>query len=582
MSRPLQRILISVIILALGLSGCAGGPLSADAQWVEDALNEMTIQQKVGQVIVSGIVGLELTPEMCLHLQTYMPGGVILQQENIHDPQQVRRLVQEIEECAAQTQPVPLLVMLAHEGETVNRFGEGATVFPTALAVGATGDPQNATRIAEITGGELASMGFNMVLGPDADVLRNLDSAIIGERSYGSDPEQVSKFVAAAVNGYNQAGLIPVLKHYPGHGGVAADSHETLPVDPASKADLEKYYLPPFVSGKQAGAEVIMTSHIAFPQIGGDETPTTLSKPLLDDLRQRLDFDGVIMSDAMRMKGVTGQQTNIRKTSLQALKAGVDLLLLNFAGHAGQVHTELVDAIMEERLSTARLDEAVRQVLSLKAAHGLTAPRADLAYPAAPDTGNEIQEPDWQANQAAVDEITRRSIAVLRDPGGNLPLGGGRILVVAPKNETAPQSEVGPEKRLAAALQMRGDEVALATYAAPWGGDTATQAELDGILREAAGFERVVVFAWQAHLQKAAGDDWQSRLVAGLQASGKPLVVVAMRSPADGLDFPPETTVVGMMGTLPAQQAAVVEVLVGEMEAEGRNPLGAINELGNE
>lgn len=563
----MQRIIVGLVIVGLILSGCGGAPLSADEQWVEDTLSGMTVQQKVGQVIVSGIVGLELTPEMCLHLQTYMPGGVILQQENIQDPQQVRRLIQEIEACAAQTQPVPLLVMLAHEGETVNRFGEEATLFPTALAVGATGDPHNAFRIAEITGGELAYMGFNMVLGPDADVLRNYDSAIIAERSYGSDPDQVSKFVEAAVKGYSQAGLIPVLKHYPGHGGVAADSHETLPVDPASKADLEADYLPPFVGGRQAGAHVIMTSHIAFPQLSGDETPATLSKPLLDDLRQRLDFDWVIMSDAMRMKGVTGEQTNIRKTSLQALKAGVDLLLLNFAGHAGQVHSELVDAIMEERLSTARLDEAVRRVLDLKVEHNLKVYPAAAENAAAPDPDHALQEPDWKKNQAEVDEITRRSVTVLRDPGGNLPLGGGPILVVAPKNKAR------PEAKLAAALQGRGDAVALAYYTAPWDGGTPTQAELEAILAQAANFERVVVFTWQAHLQKAAGDDWQERLVAGLQAAGVPLAAVAMRSPADGLDFPPETTVVGMLGTLPAQQAAVVDILLGEMEAAGVNPL---------
>ena len=158
----LRRIWMAVGLLALILSGCGIAPLSAEEQWVEDTLSGMTIQQKVGQVIVSGIVGAEMTSEMCLHLQTYMPGGVILQQENIQNPQQGRRLVQEIEQCAAQTQPVPVLVTLAHEGETVNRFGETATIFPTALALGATGDPHAAYRVAEITGRELAYMGFNM------------------------------------------------------------------------------------------------------------------------------------------------------------------------------------------------------------------------------------------------------------------------------------------------------------------------------------------------------------------------------------------------------------------------------------
>ena len=196
----------------------------------------MSLQQKVGQVIISGIVEAEMTPEMCLHMETYMPGGVILQQENIRSPQQVRKFVQDIEDCTAKTQPVPMFITLAHEGENVNRFREGATIFPSALALGATGDPQAAYQIAQITGSELAYSGFNMVLGPDADVLRNPDNTIIAMRTYGSDPAQVSQFVAEAVHGYNEAGLIPVLKHYPGHGGVAEDSHETLPIDNASEA----------------------------------------------------------------------------------------------------------------------------------------------------------------------------------------------------------------------------------------------------------------------------------------------------------------------------------------------------------
>jgi len=560
---------MAVGLLALILSGCGSAPLSAEEQWVEDTLSGMTIQQKVGQVIVSGIVGTELTPEMCLHLQTYMPGGVILQQENIQDPQQVRRLVQEIEQCTAQTQPVPLLVTLAHEGETVNRFGETATIFPTALALGATGDPHAAYRVAEITGRELAYMGFNMVLGPDADVLRNLDSTIIAERSYGSDPEQVSKFVEAAVKGYLAAGLIPVLKHYPGHGGVAADSHETLPIDRASRAELEENYFPPFVGGRAAGAQVIMTSHIAFPEISGDETPATLSKPILDDLRRRLDFDWVIMSDAMRMKAVSGKEVPVAKAALQALQAGVDLLLLNWPGHAGLAHTELVDAILEKRLDEKRLDEAVRAVLRLKSVHKLMTYAAVPTYPTTElvDPDLALPEPDWAANQAEVDEITRRTVTLLRDPGSNLPLGGGRILVVAP------QSDAGPERQLMKALQARGEAVTLIDYTAPWGETPATQAELDGILAQVADYDRVVVFTWQSHLRKVAGDDWQSRLVAGVQATGKPLVVVAMRSPADEVDFPPQTTVVGMLGTLPAQQEALVKVLMGEMEAEGVNPL---------
>ena len=565
----MRRLLLASLVLALILSGCGVGDPGAPKEtteaerWAEAVLAEMTLQQKVGQVIVSGIVGTEMTPEMCLHLEVYMPGGVVLGQENIQNPGQVRALVQAIQECAGKTQPLPVLMAVAHEGERVNHFAEEVTDIPRAQAVGATGDPQAAYTVAEISGGELAYSGFNMLLGPVADVLTNLDSEIIGGRSYGSDPVRVSQFVAEAVRGYNAAGLIPVLKHYPGHGGVAADSHETLPVDHASLEELETAYLPPFRSGVAAGAPVIMTSHIAFPALGGDESATTLSKKTLDDLRVRLDFDGVIMSDAMRMKAVSGKDVPVAKAALQALQAGVDLLLLNFPGHAGLAHTELVDAILEKRLDEQRLDAAVRRVLTLKAERGLTEYQ-EL----------DLLEPDWQANQAAVDAIARRTITIVRDPANLVPLSGtGRVLIVSPVQGWA------VDQALAEALQAKGAQAEVQHYPAPWGDTPLGEAppgevDLAQILAAAQAYDQVVVFTWQAHILKVtSGADWQGKLVSSLQHSGVPLVVVAVRSPTDALEFPAETTVVGILGTLKAQQEALVAVLLGEMQAQGVNPL---------
>lgn len=563
----MRRFVIGLLVLALILSGCGLGATQEKTEaerWAEATLAGMTVQQKVGQVIVSGIVGMEMTPEMCLHLETYMPGGVVLGQENIHDPQQVRALVKAIQECAGKTQPVPVLVAVAHEGERVNHFAEEVSEIPRAQALGATNDPQAAYAVAEIAGGELAYSGFNMVLGPVADVLTNPDSEIIGGRSFGSDPQRVSEMVAATVKGYTAAGLIAVLKHYPGHGGVAEDSHETLPVDRASLEELEATYLPPFHSGVEAGAAVIMTSHIAFPALGGDETATTLSKKTLDDLRRRLDFDGVILSDALRMKAISGKEVPVAKAALQALQAGVDLLLLNWPGHAGLAHDELVDAILEKRLDEQRLDEAVRRVLTLKAEHGLTEYK-----------GLNVPEPDWQANQAAVDAIARRTITVLRDPAGLLPLSGaGRALVLAPA-----ENRWSVDEALAAALQEKGAQAEIRHFPAPWGDAPLGEAppgevDLAEMLAAAQSYDQVVVFTWQAHILKVtSGADWQGRLVSALQGSGVPLVVVAVRSPTDALEFPAGTTVVGMLGTMQAQQEALIAVLMGEREAEGVNPL---------
>ncbi len=212
---------------------------------------------------------------------------------------------------------------------------------------------------------------MNLILGPVADVLTNFDNEVVSQRTYGGSTDQVSQFVTRAVEGYRQAGLIPVLKHFPGHGGVAGDSHREMPIDYTSLDAIRQVYLPPFQAGMQAGAPVVMLSHVSYPGIDdGAEIPATVSNNVVRLLREEMGFTGVILSDAMRMRAVTQVMTSA-EAALQGIQAGIDLLLVTRPQDATETLNWLLDGFEQGRLTEERIDEAVRRVLTLKANRNL-------------------------------------------------------------------------------------------------------------------------------------------------------------------------------------------------------------------
>ncbi len=532
-------------------------PAEIDA-WVEGTLAGMPLRQKIGQLIITGVPDDFAKQRTCESIQMLRPAGVTFQYGNIQNPDQLRAFIRELGECARQASEIPLLFTLSHEGENT-RFAGGITPFPSALALGATGEPANAYRVFLAAGRELRYSGINMVLGPVADVLSELDNLVIHDRTFGGDPQQVSRFVEQATLGYEQAGLIPVLKHFPGHGGVAEDSHEELPVDHASRERLMAEHLPPFRSGMQAGAPVIMLSHIAYPAISGSETSATLSPEMMRFLRGELGYRGVVLSDSMRMKAVNTAARGVEQASVQAIQAGVDLLLLNEPSQARLARNALVEAVDKGRLSRERVDEAVRRVLTLKAIWG-------VAFPAE----GQAPEPDWEEHAALLQDIGLRIPALVKDELNHVPLPAAAktILLIAPEKDWDFYS------RLAQALEAQGRRVEMVFYSAPWDGAGEDEALIASLQARAAQSDLALVFTWQAHLLRATpAGAWQVKLVQALQATGRSLVVVAFASPTDLLSFPEIPSFIAMLGSTPGQQRAVIEGLTGERPLQGSVPL---------
>lgn len=286
---------------------------------------------------------------------------------------------------------IPLLIATDQEGGIVYRL-TGGTALPGNMALGASGNTENAVKAGNIIGSELNAVGVNVNFAPDADVNNNPNNPVIGLRSFSSNPQLAAKFVSAYIEGVQSNNVATAAKHFPGHGNVATDSHTGLPSVPATKEELYKTELVPFQAAIDAGTDMVMTAHIQFPNIVTEEIysdkkdelmspPATLSREILTDLlRDEMKFDGVIVTDSMTMQGVANYfDTNER--NLLAVKAGVDILDIPFTDISSMKDMEskliplinaFVDAYTKEdgyngiKLSLEELDKSVERILVCK------------------------------------------------------------------------------------------------------------------------------------------------------------------------------------------------------------------------
>ena len=301
-------------------------------------------------------------------------GGVVLFAFNVRDPEQLAALTESL-----RAERDGLVVSVDEEGGDVTRLeAVRGSSFPGNLALGAVDDVELTRRVAAAIGGELASVGVNMNLAPVADVVVDPAAAIVGVRSFGSDPKLVARHVAAYVEGLQETGVAACAKHYPGHGEVTGDSHLELPTADIDRETLVTRALPPFAAAVDAGVQAVMTAHIRFPAI--DDQPATISGPLINLLRTELGFDGVVMTDALEMRAIAGT-VGLEGGAVQAVAAGADALCLGAERSPEEVacvREALVAAAREGRLSEERLHEAAGRVAELAAWASSPRPRHDL------------------------------------------------------------------------------------------------------------------------------------------------------------------------------------------------------------
>ncbi|MEU3163977.1 glycoside hydrolase family 3 protein [Streptosporangium sp. NPDC006930] len=361
---------------------------TAEAPGVEGVLASMSVEEKVGQLFMPVLYGPSAdtasgenqarfgvdTPAKMV--ARYRPGGVILfpWAGNVKNVRQVVALTNGLQKASPE---IPLLIGTDQENGKVSRLAPLVTPLPGASVIGATGDVSLARRAARVTGTELRALGVNLDFAPVADVNLNPRNPVIGPRAYGSDPKKVAPMVAAAVQGFHDAGIGATAKHFPGHGDTGVDSHTGLPVIKHSRSQWDRLDAPPFAAAIGKDVDAIMSAHVVMPKLDPSGDPATLSKPILTGLlREKLGFDGVVSTDALDMAGVRKKYRD-GEVAVRAIQAGVDLLLM--PPDYREARRALLAAVASGKISEARLDQSVRRLLKLKAARGLLnkAPVAD-------------------------------------------------------------------------------------------------------------------------------------------------------------------------------------------------------------
>jgi beta-N-acetylhexosaminidase len=533
---------------AATLAACAApGP---EPSRIAKILASLSLEQRAGQTMAIAFHGSSVTSAVEEMIRSRGVGGVVLRAENAPNANALRLICTDLQRIASEAKIPPLFLALDQEGGSVVRVGSGMTVFTSQMGLAATPDPVAAVqRVATITAAELRANGVNWNFAPVADVNNEPLNPIIGNRSFGSDPQRVSTLVAAAARAYATAGLLCCAKHFPGHGAATVDSHLALPIIDVDRARLDRVELPPFRAAIAAGVPAIMLAHLIVPAL--DPTPSlpaSLSRRVVTDLlRRELGFAGIVLTDDLEM----GALASIGEAAAgqRALEAGADFVLFRFDEAAQRDGHRLISVAIRNG-SLPNLDATLSRLLDAKQRYGI------LDRSSAP-------QPDLAANAAAALDIARGSITLLHNDGKALPLRG-RVYAIATTN--ADLTPLPGDSDLVTELARARPEVEVRRF-----GTTISDTVITNVLSEAKTSDVVVVGVADIGI-----NDDQLKLVTRL-AAAKPTVLVSLRGPYD-VRFAPNVAacVCAYDGRVPTLQA-VVEVLTGARKTVGSLPV-AVND----
>jgi beta-glucosidase-like glycosyl hydrolase/CubicO group peptidase (beta-lactamase class C family) len=541
---------------------------AAERQWVEASLRRMTEDERIGQLLFTTFHGTFTSTESAeyqklLHDVTDLHvGGFIVVTRmtplGIEKSQTYPTAV-----LANQLQSkskLPLLVGADFERGSAMRLDEG-TSFPTQMAIAAGGDPRDAYSMGKITAMEARQAGVQWIYAPVADVNNNPGNPIINTRSFGEDPARVSEFVTQYIRGVEENGGLATAKHFPGHGDTAADSHIDLPVIRADRQRLDSLELVPFRAAINAGVGSIMTGHLNVPALEPDpNTPATLSSHILTDLlRTDLHFQGLVVTDAMDMGGITVRFAP-GEAAVRAVLAGADCLLMPPVPDAA--FEALQHAVKSGRISRERLDASVRRILEAKARVGLSKNRlVDLGA-----INSKFAEPLWQEQ---AQQVSDHGITLLRDAPHRIPLDGAkpsRALLLAFYADPEPT----PGEDLERELRRRFDSI--------------TTLRADTRFRSAANLKLptpdsydVAILALFVRVSDRKGNvdvpEDQAALADQLYKSGKPVITLALGSPYLIERFPQAETWLSAFGISDVAQISMARALFGEIPVRGHLPV---------
>lgn len=359
----MKKIIVFVLILLL--SGCNINESTKEVKKetikkdkIDIMLENMSIEEKIAQMLIIEYDSDYVDDNLKSFLNMTPPGGFILMKENITTFDKTRQFVSDLKENSR----VPLIISIDEEGGSVQRLkylmDARVSDIPFMYNVGLINNYDLAYNIGKIIAEEVRTIGVNVDFAPVIDIYSNPNNTVIGKRSFGSDVEIVSNMAVRFTKGLEDNGVIGVYKHFPGHGDTDIDSHDSLPIINKSLDDLKAFELVPFKSAVKAGAKMIMVGHIAIPEVTHDNTPASLSKEFIDILKNDLNYNGLIVTDALNMGAISDNYSN-EESYIKAIEAGNDLLLIPSDG----INTI---NIIKDKVSLDRINESTRKILKFK------------------------------------------------------------------------------------------------------------------------------------------------------------------------------------------------------------------------
>ena len=538
---------------------------------IQSTIANMSTEEKVGQMFMLAFAGDQLDEARIL-MAEHLVGGAYISDENVPNAAAALRLCNQLQSFARGTRlGIPLLLGADQEGTWSVMTAESA-MGPGNMAIGATADPTLAYEMYSVIARETSAVGLNVVLGPAADCNSNPQNSIIGMRSFGEKPELVAAMTAAAVRGLQENGSIGALKHFPGHGDTRLDSHRGLPTVTRSRDDLNKIDLHPFAVGIDAGAKIVMTSHIIFSALD-PARPATLSPVILGDLlRGELGFDGLIVSDSMNMHSMK-RNYDPADAAIQGFKAGVDLMMLaeeHYDHDAGQylenqraLIRAVIRAVEDGVISRERVDDAVTRILRLKTEAGWTTdPRPEA-----------VAQVGGAEHRAVELNVARGAVSVIRDQNALLPINPAAPLTIINSTERGAYDAltrtrgIGPNQATPAfdvfAAAMRADcEQVTVIAAEDFDADNLPAGTIIAVTENYTLPGMDFDGARQAEIIRALHD-----------AAGQRLIVLALREPYQLAEYPDVGSFVCAFSFRPCAAMAAAEVLLGHTAARGQSPV---------
>lgn len=338
---------------------------------IAEKIKNMSLDEKIGQLFVVGFDGTSVNDELIQLIKDKHVGGVILFSKNVESVDQVLDLTNEIKQVNSDNKS-PMIISVDEEGGAVSRMPEEFLNLPSSGYIGKKDDEELSYHVGSVIGDQLRTLGFNMDFAPVLDIYSNPKNTVIGRRAFGSDSDIVSRLGISAMKGLEDKGIIPVVKHFPGHGDTEVDSHVGLPIVTKDLESLENFEFIPFKKAIENDVDAIMVSHILLSQVD-NEFPATLSSKVIDGiLRKQMGFEKVVVTDDMTM-GAIVQNYTLEEATVKSIQAGVDLVLVCF-GYENQINSinAVKEAVEKGEIPESRIDESVYRILSLKDKYNLT------------------------------------------------------------------------------------------------------------------------------------------------------------------------------------------------------------------